>query len=499
MTSDEGLNAYGAVTWGQFFIYQGFNERTGWMHTSSGVDAIDEYPRDGRRRRATAYFYKYGSEERPVTTSHDRPCRTRRATGMAQQDVHRLPHAARPDRPRAGRQVGQRPPDAGADQGADAVVHAHQGDELQGVPRDDGAAHQLVEQHDLRRRRRQHRLLPRATSSRSATRSSTGRSRWTAAIRPPTGTACCRSTRRRTCSIRRAAGSTTRTTGRGRPPAPSSPKQADFPAYVDNGTRVGARPARDSVLSRTRRTSRSTALIAAAYDSYLPSFEKPMPALLKAWDDDAGDRSAQGEARRADRAAARVGPALGARRRCRRRSPCSGAKTCSAAWARRRARRACPPTSTSAAQGAGRAAAAVARGGVRQADRGFRHLEDAVGRHQPLPAAHRRHRPAVQRRAARASRSASPRRVGLARLVRRARLPGHEEVVRHERQQLRRGRRVRRQVRAQAVTAGGESGDPTSPHFNDEAERYATGNLREVYFYPAQLKGHTERTYHPGS
>ena len=34
MVSEEGLNAYGAVTWGQFFVYQGFNEKTGWMHTS---------------------------------------------------------------------------------------------------------------------------------------------------------------------------------------------------------------------------------------------------------------------------------------------------------------------------------------------------------------------------------------------------------------------------------------------------------------------------------
>ncbi len=41
MTSDEGLNAYGAATWGQFFIYQGFNESAGWMHTSSGVDVVD--------------------------------------------------------------------------------------------------------------------------------------------------------------------------------------------------------------------------------------------------------------------------------------------------------------------------------------------------------------------------------------------------------------------------------------------------------------------------
>ena len=54
-------------------------------------------------------------------------------------------------------------------------------------------------------------------------------------------------------------------------------------------------------------------------------------------------------------------------------------------------------------------------------------------------------------------------------------------------------------VRAKAVTAGGESGHPGSKHFNDEAQRYATGDLRDVYFYPSQLKGHTEREYHPGS
>jgi acyl-homoserine-lactone acylase len=53
-------------------------------------------------------------------------------------------------------------------------------------------------------------------------------------------------------------------------------------------------------------------------------------------------------------------------------------------------------------------------------------------------------------------------------------------------------------VRAFAVTAGGESGNPKSPHFDDEAGRYASGNLREVYFYPEQLIGHTERSYHPG-
>jgi len=53
-------------------------------------------------------------------------------------------------------------------------------------------------------------------------------------------------------------------------------------------------------------------------------------------------------------------------------------------------------------------------------------------------------------------------------------------------------------IHAIAVTAGGESGDPASKHFDDQAVRFTTGHLREVYFYPDQLTGHTERTYHPG-
>ncbi|HWA17008.1 MAG TPA: penicillin acylase family protein, partial [Gemmatimonadales bacterium] len=66
MTSGEGLNAYGAVTWGQFFIYQGFNDRLGWMHTSSGVDAIDEWA-ETIVRRGDSIFWKDGEAEKPVT------------------------------------------------------------------------------------------------------------------------------------------------------------------------------------------------------------------------------------------------------------------------------------------------------------------------------------------------------------------------------------------------------------------------------------------------
>lgn len=63
--SEEGLNAYGAVTWGQFFVYQGFNEQCGWMHTSSKADVKDSYLetvelRDGK------YYYKHGEQFKPV-------------------------------------------------------------------------------------------------------------------------------------------------------------------------------------------------------------------------------------------------------------------------------------------------------------------------------------------------------------------------------------------------------------------------------------------------
>ena len=65
VVSEEGLNAYGAVTWGQFFIYQGFNEKTGWMHTSTYTDVIDEYI-ETTRSTATSKEYRYGNEWRPI-------------------------------------------------------------------------------------------------------------------------------------------------------------------------------------------------------------------------------------------------------------------------------------------------------------------------------------------------------------------------------------------------------------------------------------------------
>lgn len=67
--SEEGLNAYGAVTWGQFFIYQGFNEKMGWMHTSSYADVIDEFEQTIIKKDET-YYYVYDEELRPVKSIH---------------------------------------------------------------------------------------------------------------------------------------------------------------------------------------------------------------------------------------------------------------------------------------------------------------------------------------------------------------------------------------------------------------------------------------------
>ena len=66
VVSEEGLNAYGAVTWGQFFVYQGFNENTGWMHTSTRLDFMDEFIEDVSEKDGQL-TYRYGNEDLPVT------------------------------------------------------------------------------------------------------------------------------------------------------------------------------------------------------------------------------------------------------------------------------------------------------------------------------------------------------------------------------------------------------------------------------------------------
>jgi len=67
MVSDEGLDVYGAVTWGQFFVYQGFNPHCGWMHTTSYADVADAYT-EKISKKDGKYYYEYDGQLKPVTS-----------------------------------------------------------------------------------------------------------------------------------------------------------------------------------------------------------------------------------------------------------------------------------------------------------------------------------------------------------------------------------------------------------------------------------------------
>jgi acyl-homoserine lactone acylase PvdQ len=66
MVSEEGLNVYGAVTWGQFFVYQGFNAHCGWMHTSSYADVADLYA-EKVSKKSGGWEYEYEGQTKPIT------------------------------------------------------------------------------------------------------------------------------------------------------------------------------------------------------------------------------------------------------------------------------------------------------------------------------------------------------------------------------------------------------------------------------------------------
>ena len=270
MTSDEGLNAYGAVTWGQFFIYQGFNDRAGWMHTSSGVDAIDEYLETVTKKgdRLLLQVRQRGAARDGDARS---PCRTGRRAAWREKEftvyrTHHGPVVREADGKWVSVRLMQEPLKA-----LHAVVPAHEGDELQGVPADDGAAHQLVEQHDLRRRRRRHRLLPRQLHPAARHDASTGRSRSTAAIRRPSGRACMsvdESSAPAQSGERLALQHEQLAVVGGRRRAARSKRT--IPAYVETRRRESRAASTRFACCRHEKDFTLDSLIAAAYDSYLP-------------------------------------------------------------------------------------------------------------------------------------------------------------------------------------------------------------------------------------
>ena len=465
------------------------------MHTSSGVDNIDEYL-ETVVQKADGSYYKCGTEERAMRAREDH-----RALQDGEWDgaegVHRLPDASRSDRPRGGWQMDQHSADGRAGEGARRSHARDQGEE---------ATRNTAHVMDLHTNSSNNtiyadadgndRVASTRTSSRSATRSSTGRSRWTAAIRRPSGMACCRSMRRRASSTRRMAGCTTRTTGRGRAAGPNSPKKADFPVYVE---RNGENPRGLHALRVLpgKKDFTLDGLIATAYDTFLPEFETHGSAAPEGVRPAAGIKSAQDEAERTDRRAALVGLSLVAQIRFRLRSPCTGRRSgtsgdCPGARSRHERRRLRRHESDE------RTAPERARGGIGPARRRFRQLEDAVGE---INRYQRNNADIVQKFNDTAPSTpvgfTSARWGSLASFGART-YDGTKKMYGTTGSSFVAVVEFSDRVRAKAVYGRRREWRSGSKHFGDQAVRYSTGDLRDVYFYPDQLEGHVERQYQPG-
>jgi acyl-homoserine-lactone acylase len=259
----------------------------------------------------------------------------------------------------------------------------------------------------------------------------------------------------------------------------SSLKKADFPAYVESGVE-SARGLHAVRVLQGRKDFTLDGLMAAAYDSYLTWFEKPMPALIKSWDDMPASNPLK--AKVADQIAVLRAWDL-------RWGVDSAATSLAVFWGDNARRRNPDEPSDQLVQALATASDKL------QADFGswktpwgeinrFQRLTGDIV--QPFSDAG----PSIPVGFTSATWGS------LASFGARA-YPGTKKWYGTSGNSFVAVVEFGDKVRARAVTAGGESGNPASKHFNDEAKRYSTGDLREVYFYKAQLQGHTEREYHP--
>ena len=280
MVSDEGLDAYGAATWGQFFVYQGFNERAGWMHTSSGVDAIDEYL-ETVVKKGDRYFYKYGTEERPVTVAEIAvPYRTDH--GMAEKKFRvYYSHHGPVIREANGKWVSIRL--------MQEAIKALEQSYTRTKARDYKSYRQTME---LKANSSNNTIfadadgdiayfhgnfIPKRDNSFDFTKPVDGSN-------PKTDWQGLLSIDETPHLLNPMSGWLYNSNNWPWSAAgPSSPKKEDFPVYVETHGE-SARGLHAVRVLENKKDFTIDSLIAAAYDSYLPWFEKPMPALIKAWD-----------------------------------------------------------------------------------------------------------------------------------------------------------------------------------------------------------------------
>jgi len=491
MTSDEGLNAYGAATWGQFFIYQGFNEKAGWMHTTSNADDLDEYT-ETVTQKGDKYFYKYGNEERSVTVETIKvPYKT--ANGMASKTftIYRTGHGpvVRKDGDKwVAIKIMQEPIKALMQSYTRTKAHSYAEFEktmelhtnssnntifadAQGniayfhgnfIPKRDpkfdwtkpvDGSDPATEWHGLLSVDESPNLLNPA----SGWLYNTNNAPWTAA-------------------------------------GPSSRKESDFPKYVENGGQNPRGLHAIRILSNKKDFTLDE-LVRQGYDSYMPAFETLIPPLLQAYD--ALPDSDPMKAKLKDQIAVlrpwdyrwglnSVATSLGVfyGEDYNRRSSGRGGRRGGGSGQRDDS----PATRiASLAAASDKLAADFGKWNTPWSEiNRFQRLNDNINPSFDDAA------PSIPVMFASATWGS------LASFGARA-YPNTKKWYGTSGNSFIAAVEFGDSVRARAVTAGGESGDPKSKHFNDQAERYATGNLRTVYFYPNQLKGHTERTYHPGN
>jgi len=493
MVSDAGLNAYGAVTWGQFFIYQGFNDRAGWMHTSSGVDAVDEYL-ETVDKKGDRFYYKYGNEERPMLAAEvDVPYKTDHGMAEKKFTVYRTSHGP-VIREQNGKWVAVRlmqEPIKALEQSytrtkARDYKQYRQTMELKA----NSSNNTIFADADGDIAYFHGNFIPRRDTKFDWTKpvdGSTPETEWHGLLtvdetphllNPKSGWLY-------NCNNWpwSAAG-------------PSSPKKEDYPAYVEMGGESARGLHAIRVLQNTKDFTVDS-LIAAAYDSYLPWFEKPIPALLKAWDSTPASNPLK----------AKTAEQIELLRKWDFRWGVASIPTSLAVfWGEdvrrrlggggRRGGGASVDDAIASAPADQLLQSLAAASDRLQADFGtwktpwgdinrFQRLTGDIV--QPFNDAG----PSIP------VGFTSSQWGSLASFGARA-YPGTKKWYGTSGNSFVAVVEFGDKVRARAVTAGGESGHPDSRHFNDEAKRYSTGDLREVYFYRAQLQGHTEKEYHPG-
>ncbi len=496
MASDEGLDAYGAVTWGQFFVYQGFNDHIGWMHTSTGADQLDEYL-ETVTKKGDKYFYLHGGQEHPmIVDTIVVPYKTA-SGGMDKKTfvVYRTQHG--PVTHTVGDKwvtfaMMQKPVDALVQSFTRTKTHDYKTFRQTMELHTNSSNNTIIADKDGDIAYFHANFIPKRDPKFDWTKPVDGSD-------PATDWHGVLSVDESPKLLNPASGWIYNSNNWPWSAAgPSSPKQADFPPYVENGREESPRGYHAiRVLSNKKDFTLNTLLTAAAFDSYMPSFAHMIPALLKAYD--ATPATDPLKAKLADQIAMLRGWDY-------RWGTASIPTSLAVFWGEdvlRRvgqdARRAGKQAEDYVAEGA--TAAPLVQSLAAASDKltsdfgswktpwgeinRFQRLNDNIdgtfddaGPSIPVP-------------------FVSSRWGSLASFGARA-YPNTKKWYGTSGNSFVAVIEFGDSVRARAVTAGGESGDPKSKHFDDEATRYASGNLREVYYYPSQLKAHTERVYHPG-